>query len=720
MNPLRLRCEAYRTFSLLEFDLPAGLVAILGENGAGKSSLVDAIDLAIFGPDSGRSLADYRADTAGPDEDLVVQLELEHAGEQYRIRRTYSPRGRGKHTLDLERQLLHQDEDVCTWEPLTRESVKETQAEIERILGLSRETFRASAFLAQADGAAFTEASPRDRKRILAEVLQLDRYDRLLDRARRDRRETDTLLERLAGRTETARTVAAEKETVEAEAARLSEQIAVGADETADLDRQHRQLAEQWQAAREQAARIQACEAELREARHILSQLEARELVARESQAAIGGLEPELAALEEQAARLPVLLAAAEKARDDQAAYERALAAAREETLRRNDLLGRASERRARAEALRSEATTLEAVPLDEDARCDHCGQLLGLEAREQRLAKYQADAARIDEEANRLDADAAAIVIPPVPDPPRTAVEDPEPARRADTQASALRERLAHLRAQAAAGPDPTTLDEARAGVAGKQAALDALPPVDLAVLEQEGRIVAGRLDQARRALEAARLEAARLDERLIRIRDAEAEVAAAAAEEAQLARRQEIACLLERAFGPNGVPMLIVESTAIPYLEAEASRILAELGTSYQVELRTQAALKSGDGLRDTLDVIVTTEQGERAYETFSGGEKTRLNLALRVALARLLAHRRGAESRLLCIDEPEFLDEQGTAALVGVLQGLQDDFDRIYLISHVPALRDSFDQVLQVRRDTTGSRLDDQQPASLEVVA
>src|SRR5574341_1417799 len=77
------------------------------------------------------------------------------------------------------------------WEPLTRESSRETQAAIEQLLGLTRQTFRASAFLAQGQGAAFTEAEPRERKALLAEVLGLDLWDRLLERARADARDID-------------------------------------------------------------------------------------------------------------------------------------------------------------------------------------------------------------------------------------------------------------------------------------------------------------------------------------------------------------------------------------------------------------------------------------------------------------------------------------------------------------------------------------------------
>ncbi len=36
---------------------------------------------------------------------------------------------------------------------------------------------------------------------------------------------------------------------------------------------------------------------------------------------------------------------------------------------------------------------------------------------------------------------------------------------------------------------------------------------------------------------------------------------------------------------------------------------------------------------------------------------------------------------------------------AALVRILQGLQGDFDKLYVVSHVPGLRDSFDTTLTV---------------------
>jgi energy-coupling factor transporter ATP-binding protein EcfA2 len=177
VNPLRLHVRNYRCFELLDLQLPDGCVAILGHNGEGKSSIAESIEVALFGECRTGRLPAQLARAAGPDDELLVELELEHVGALYRIRRTYSARGRGKTTLDFEQfegEPTNGDgehvEELGGFVPLTRGSAKETQELIEQTLGLNRETFRASAFLAQGDGAAFTDAAPRDRKRILANV----------------------------------------------------------------------------------------------------------------------------------------------------------------------------------------------------------------------------------------------------------------------------------------------------------------------------------------------------------------------------------------------------------------------------------------------------------------------------------------------------------------------------------------------------------------------
>jgi DNA repair protein SbcC/Rad50 len=726
VNPLRLRVSSYRCFDELTLDLPTGCVAVLGENGAGKSSIVSAIDLAIFGPES-RSLADALSDTAGPDDDLLIELAFEHAGDTYRVRRTYSARGRGKSLLDFERWKdtpEHSGDDTGPeWTPLTCESAKATQELIEKTIGLSRETFRASAMLMQGDGAAFTEAQPRDRKRILAEVLGLDRYDALLERAKQEGRRVAGDLERLAGRTQAASELVQTKADVERQHGEAVVEELDAADAVADREREHRELAEQYQAAREQGSQRRAAEADLATVREKLDTLMRAETAAAEAEKNITVARAELAELatdgqlDELLGRERMLVALEQSYRDALASHQADVAAHRAASDRVGDLAKRITALQQRAEELRFEASMLDARPLDDGATCDRCGQQLDLEARERALKSYHADAGEHDRQAAELAAQV--VEIPPLPVAPAPPMLEDDTAanhlavtrhaiersRAGLAQRVRLEERIAGLQRDVSARPMPEAVAAATELVRRHQEAVDSLEAVDADAIKAQGLLAKRALDDAKNQFEQARLRRARIEERLAQIALAEEQLAQAQIEGDRLADEINLCAALERALGPNGIPALIVENAAIPYLETEASRILADLGTSFRVELRTQAALKSGDGVRDTLDVIIQTQESERPYETFSGGERTRLNLALRIALARLLAHRRGADSRVLVVDEPEYLDEPGTAALVDVLRGLQDDFERIYLVSHVPALRDSFDEVLTVVKDPDG---------------
>lgn len=96
MRPLTLRARGYRSFSDLEYRFVDGATAVVGANGAGKSSLIGAVDLALFGPRS-RSLEPYVRE--GCDE-LLVELCFEHGDDTYRVRRGWKS---GKSTLDFER-----------------------------------------------------------------------------------------------------------------------------------------------------------------------------------------------------------------------------------------------------------------------------------------------------------------------------------------------------------------------------------------------------------------------------------------------------------------------------------------------------------------------------------------------------------------------------------------------------------------------------------------
>ncbi len=158
-----------------------------------------------------------------------------------------------------------------------------------------------------------------------------------------------------------------------------------------------------------------------------------------------------------------------------------------------------------------------------------------------------------------------------------------------------------------------------------------------------------------------------------------------------------------LRAAFGKHGIPSLIIEET-LPDIEERANRILDRLTDGrMHVRLDTLKEKKSG-GTKETLEIIITDEHGvPRPYETYSGGESFRVNFALRVALAQLLAERSGVRVRTLVIDEGfGTQDEAGIERLVEAIQSIREDFAKILVITHLERLKRAFPVRIEVEKD------------------
>lgn len=158
-----------------------------------------------------------------------------------------------------------------------------------------------------------------------------------------------------------------------------------------------------------------------------------------------------------------------------------------------------------------------------------------------------------------------------------------------------------------------------------------------------------------------------------------------------------------LRTAFGKHGIPSLIIEET-LPEIEERANRILDRLTEGrMHVRLETLKEKKSG-GTKETLEIIITDEHGvPRPYETYSGGESFRVNFALRVALAQLLAERSGVRVRTLVIDEGfGTQDEDGIERLVEAIQAIREDFAKVLVITHLERLKRAFPVRIEVEKD------------------
>ena len=162
-----------------------------------------------------------------------------------------------------------------------------------------------------------------------------------------------------------------------------------------------------------------------------------------------------------------------------------------------------------------------------------------------------------------------------------------------------------------------------------------------------------------------------------------------------------------LQQAFGKNGIQALMIENL-LPQLEAETNQILGRL-SAHQLHVQFVTQRSGRKKLIDTLDILIADTQGTRAYETYSGGEAFRVNFAIRLALARLLAQRSGLALQMLIIDEGfGTQDQAGCDRLVAAITAIAPDFACILAVTHMPHFREAFQTRIDVVKTEQGSQL------------
>lgn len=151
------------------------LICLSGKNGHGKSALLDAITWAIWGQarkTSGNSKADTGLLHLGQKHMFVI-LEFEVSGQIFRVRREFVQTA-SKPFASLDFGIMQDEGKIIA---LTDKTIKATQDKIEKTIGITYESFINSAFLRQGQSNEFSKKSPKERKEILAEILQLNQFE---------------------------------------------------------------------------------------------------------------------------------------------------------------------------------------------------------------------------------------------------------------------------------------------------------------------------------------------------------------------------------------------------------------------------------------------------------------------------------------------------------------------------------------------------------------
>ena len=232
------------------------------------------------------------------------------------------------------------------------------------------------------------------------------------------------------------------------------------------------------------------------------------------------------------------------------------------------------------------------------------------------------------------------------------------------------------------------STLETDRARLAESKTQLSSLSS-DILKLESRQKDLIARRGQLQGSLQ--------------RIEELERQITQQTRELRRIREEQSLYEELRVAFGREGVQALLID-TILPQIEAEANHLLARMTEGrMHVKLESQRPLQSRKGqFAETLEIKVSDELGHRSYEMFSGGESFRINLALRIALSKVLANRSGAPLPTLFIDEGfGTQDSAGREQILDVLSTLEQDFKCIIVITHLDELKDYFPVRIEVEK-------------------
>lgn len=180
MIPVSLRMKNFLSYrnETPTFDFTAIHIACLsGDNGAGKSSFLEAIHWAIWGE---ARLGEREIITLG-EQDMYVELTFMVNDINYRIHRSFTT-NRGGTKLLLEQA---NDAQRTKWASISGGTMRETQQRItNEIVGMSYAVFQNSAYLRQGRADSFTQLTASERRDILAQILEIDQYEKYRERAK--------------------------------------------------------------------------------------------------------------------------------------------------------------------------------------------------------------------------------------------------------------------------------------------------------------------------------------------------------------------------------------------------------------------------------------------------------------------------------------------------------------------------------------------------------
>jgi len=674
LRSLSLNLFRQHTSSHIEFS--DGLVGVIGGNGAGKTTIVEAIGFAIYGSRALRGrIEDVRTRSAPAktgrgkkEQDLRVDLSLEHDGVVFRIERSLT---------DASLFIGGESQAVAV-------GGREVAARMSAIVGMTYEEFIAT-YCTEQKGFEFLRMMGYDRLEKVQEALRLDRREK--------RAELSGWEASIGNRADIEARL--QKEANDIVALERSFGDAVGALERAENDTAgYKKALEKLEVVRAPWVKLQEAlkkiEIQLGERRRRFEQIERERIRVTETLGGSNAIErsrlqvKELGALSERVTLLEKETESLEgevkglelswregiaRAKSDLEGTKRQLTSALTNSKKRGELKA----------GSRCPTCDQELGDSFESVRAHAEGELKALQREVERLTteleRHEAEPTALTESRGRRDAAQKALG---------------EVRRERDSVLKLERSLEAFLRLEGesvAAQKEIAELESEREALSRdiKQSPFS----------EESYTAEKTKYDAASRLLEVTRLQKVRAEgelqtHRALKART-EGELRAFDERAAALVERRKLLALLD-----DGDQAL---TDFRKHLNASIRPRLTELASEFLAELTDGRYTTVEIGADFTPTVI---EDGE-PKPIISGGEEDILNLCLRLALSNMLAERAGQSFSLLMLDEVfGSLDEGRRTNVLGLLEKLNQRFEQILVITHLDDIKEGVQSLIEIEYD------------------
>ena len=213
MKPKKLVIKGLNSFiekQEIDFEtlVNRGLFGIFGPTGSGKSSILDAITMALYGDIARDSTQFINLDTDSLFVSYEFQISSVDKREDYIVSRTVKRDKKGGYKTTAARLVknTYEEEEIIADKP------RDIQKDIESIIGLTAEDFTRSVVLPQGKFSEFLKLSGKSRRDMLERIFGLEKYGKkLLERIRKARNKEISSLTLIEGRLEQYKDISKEK-----------------------------------------------------------------------------------------------------------------------------------------------------------------------------------------------------------------------------------------------------------------------------------------------------------------------------------------------------------------------------------------------------------------------------------------------------------------------------------------------------------------------------